>query len=80
MTLLKVFLRGFWIVSWVALNVHNVATGNVPAMFFSGTMVSLNWWVNVRAAIAVDHFAGALAYGLGAGVGTVTGWWIGELL
>ena len=79
-TLLGVFLRGWWIVMFVASNVHNVAHVAWVPMFVTGTMVSLNWWLNARAAMRVDHPFGALAYGLGAGVGTVTGVWIGEWL
>lgn len=72
------FLRGWLIVTLVAWNVRHVAALEYHAAFLTGTAVSCVWWWNSRTA-AHSSVAGAwLAYALGAGVGTLTGMWLGS--
>lgn len=74
MTALEVALRGFVIVALVAWNVRHVAKGKYLAAFFTGAAISVCWWLNAGlAAQARTEPALALAYGLGAGLGTVVG-------
>ena len=72
-------LRGFVIVALVAWNVRHVANGDYIAAFFTGTAISVFWWLNAgMASEAKQHRGAALWYGLGAGCGTVVGMWLGR--
>jgi hypothetical protein len=73
-TALEVALRGFVIVALVAWNVRHVAKGKYVAAFFTGAAISVCWWLNAGlAAQAQSDPALALAYGVGAGFGTIAG-------
>ena len=76
----EVLLRGFWIVFWVSLNVHNISMGYYTWAFFSAFMVSITWWSNAKAAAMKDLQLGAPIYGIGAGLGTLTGMYVGGWL
>jgi hypothetical protein len=75
---LSIFLRGFVLVTLVAWNVKHVASGQYLAAFCTATTLSFVWWLNAGlAGKAKDHPGLALAYGLGAGAGTILGMWLG---
>ena len=72
-------LRGFVIVALVAWNVRHVANGDYIAAFFTGTAISVCWWLNAGlASEAKAHPHAALYYGVGAGFGTIAGMWLGR--
>ena len=72
---LRIFLRAFLIVFLTAANVRLISGGRVVPMFLTGCGISLCWWYNARvAAHSPLPFAGWV-YALGAGTGTVAGWW-----
>lgn len=76
---LRIALRGFLIVFLTASNVVSVSRGHYLGAFVGGFLISCVWWQNSHAAKA-DIPGAALAYGLGAAMGTVSGmrltlWW-----
>lgn len=72
-------LRGFVIVTLVAWNVRHVAAGEYVPAFFTGCAISVCWWLNAGlASEARANRSAALWYGLGAGLGTVFGMWLGR--
>ncbi len=77
MTLL---FRGWLIVTLTALNVSQIASGRFLGAFFCGTAISLVWYLNAGQASSDRSKRATLLYGLGAGVGTVTGMWLGRML
>jgi len=76
--LATIALRGWLLVSAVAFNVSQVAAGHYVIAFLSGTLVSVIWWGNAGRAHSGGGWRAAMAYGLGAGCGTVTGMWVGS--
>ncbi len=66
--------------TWVALNVHNISMEAYGWAFLSAFMVSTTWWLNAKAAAMRDVEMGAPLYGIGAGLGTLTGMYIGGWL
>jgi hypothetical protein len=73
------FLRGFAIVTVTALNVSLIADRNLRAAFVAGAVLSWIWWGNAQA--AQDRRGAARAcYALGAGLGTVAGIMLAELI
>lgn len=79
MTHFGIAARGFLIVALVALNVRHVAAGEYIAAFFTGTAISVCWWLNAGlASEAKKHQSAAIYYGFGAGLGTVFGMWLGR--
>jgi hypothetical protein len=74
---LRVFLRGFVLVSLVAMNTRQVASGRYLGAFLVGGLISLVWWSNSSAKREQFTGAGPL-YALGAAVGTVFGMWLGS--
>jgi len=75
----KIVGRGFVIVALVSLNVRNVAAGAYGAAFVTGSAISVVWWLNAgMAAEAKAHRWAAAWYGLGAGLGTLAGMWLGR--
>ncbi len=76
--LVVIWWRAFSIVTCTALNVTEVTGGHYLAAFFTGGLLSFVWWGNTqRASRSTDRLAGH-AYALGAGVGTVTGMFLGR--
>ena len=74
------FVRGWAIVTLTALNVTQIAQHRWGGAFACGTAISLVWWFNAGRASEQRDWRAAVAYALGAGVGTVTGMWIGLAL
>lgn len=73
---LRVFLRGFVLVTLVAANTRQIASGRYVGAFIVGGLISAVWWANSSS--QRESFAGAGAlYAFGAAVGTVFGMWVG---
>ena len=77
---LRVFGRAFAIVVLTAANVRFIAAGHVLLMFVTGCGISWVWWTNTQTAASTRRRGAGLAYGLGAGCGTVVGWWAAGVL
>ncbi len=73
-----IFARGWLIVTCVAWNTRHVAALEYHAAFLTGTVLSLVWWGNSRTAAQSDVKGARYAYALGAGLGTLTGMWLGR--
>jgi hypothetical protein len=77
MAYLRVFLRGFVLVTLVAMNTRQVANGRYLGAFLIGGLISLVWWANSSA--QREQFKGAgVVYAFGAACGTVLGMWLGK--
>ena len=72
--------RGFSIVVLTAANVYQIAHAHYLGAFFIGAGISYVWWGNARRSGHDDVPHAALWYGLGAGVGTITGMALMRLL
>jgi hypothetical protein len=72
-----VFLRGFALVTLVALNTTQIASGNFGGAFVVGGGISLLWWSN-SSKKREDVRGAGLAYALGAACGTCFGMWLGR--
>lgn len=77
--LFRIALRGFWLVFLTASNVVQVSHGHYKGALIGGFLISTLWWSNSHAA-KQDVRGGAMAYGIGAALGTVSGmglttWW-----
>jgi len=75
-----VWFRAWSIVCCTSANVRYVSSGRVLAMFLTGCLLSAIWWANARAAAHSPLRGAGLAYALGAGCGTVSGWFIAGLI
>ena len=73
-----IFLRGFGIVTCVALNVRNVSELQYGRALVTGGLVSLIWFTNAKTASLTDSVYGKWCYAAGAAVGTVFGMWLGS--
>jgi hypothetical protein len=71
-SLARIALRGWWIVTLTAANVAQVAGGHYGGAFVGGFLISATWWSNSHSAKASVPY-GSLAYGSGAALGTITG-------
>jgi hypothetical protein len=60
-----------------ALNVVNVTQHHWQMAFLTGIGISLVWRWNARNAVQMHTLSADLTYAIGAGVGTVTGMWLG---
>jgi hypothetical protein len=70
---LKVFGRGFLIVSLTASNVAQIAAHHYAGGFLIGMAISVVWWGNAHRAAEDNDPWLRWCYGLGAGAGTVFG-------
>jgi ABC-type antimicrobial peptide transport system permease subunit len=77
--LMPVFWRAFLMVMFVSSNVAHIAQGRYDRAFVTGFLISLLWWMNARSASRTTHPYAAFTYALGAGIGTVTGIYVGNL-
>ncbi len=80
MTYFWLFVRAFCQVTLVSANVHQIARGHFVGAFFVGSAVSCFWFFNARSAALSTGPVAAVAYTLGAGVGTVTGMAVSRFL
>jgi hypothetical protein len=78
MSLLRLAARGWLIVTLTALNVTQIAAGRYVAAFLVGMAISGVWWFNSRNAAHSEATGAWFAYAFGAGLGTVTGMWLGK--
>jgi hypothetical protein len=69
----RLFLRGWLIVTLTALNVSQIAHGRYAGAFVCGTAISAVWWANAGSASDDRSWRAGAAYALGAGCGTLTG-------
>jgi len=76
----SLFGRAFLVVLLTAANVRFIAAGSVLAMFVTGWAISYVWWWNSRTAAHSPLRGAVWAYSMGAGCGTVAGWWLAGLL
>ena len=74
---LRVFVRGFALVTLVSLNTRQIANGHYPGAFLVGGMISAVWWSNSSAKREDAQYVWA-AYALGAACGTVLGMYLGR--
>lgn len=75
----KIAGRGFLIVTLVAWNVVNVASHQYGWALVTGTLVSVVWWQNASiVSEAKKHPRASWWYGLGAGLGTIAGMYLGS--
>jgi hypothetical protein len=72
-TYARTFGRGFLIVMLTATNAYQIVNKHYVGAFLVGTSISLVWWSNARTSARSGLPWAGLAYGLGAGTGTVTG-------
>ena len=71
----RIALRGFWLVFLTASNVWQVSHDHYVGALIGGFLISATWWSNSHA--AKEHVpGGALAYGVGAALGTACGMWL----
>lgn len=73
--LIRIAGRGFGLVALTASNVVQVSHGHYGGALLGGFLISWLWWSNSHAAKMAIPGA-ALAYGLGAALGTVSGMWL----
>jgi hypothetical protein len=72
----SVFIRGWLMVSLVALNTVQVAHGRTMPAVAVGFCISWLWWTNSSKHRSEAKWA-AVVYAAGAATGTLTGMWIG---
>lgn len=70
---LRIFWRGFLIVTLTASNVWSVSHDHVSSAFIGGFLISFVWWGNAHKSAHTTAKHAALFYGAGAACGTVTG-------
>ena len=70
---MRLFLRGFVIVTLTALNVVNISQHHWAMAFVTGLGISLVWRWNTRNAVQMDTLPADLVYAFGAGCGTICG-------
>lgn len=70
---LRLLGRGYLIVILTACNVYQVAHAHYGGAFVVGMAISVTWFVNARNASRSDLSDAPIWYGLGAGLGTISG-------
>jgi len=60
-------------VSLISLNTYQIAHDHLPGAFVVGCLISWLWWANAGHAGRSTSRLDGVVYGLGAGVGSVTG-------
>jgi hypothetical protein len=75
-TRVRVFLRGFALVTITAANVSQIAAQHYWGAFVCGFLISWLWWKNANTAAHVSVRYSREAYAAGAGCGTVAGIWL----
>ncbi len=74
--MIALFLRGWLMVSLVALNTVQISHGRYVSAAVVGFCISWLWWANSSKGRCDARGAG-IVYALGAALGTLTGIWIG---
>jgi hypothetical protein len=78
--MIRLFFRGWLIVSLTAANVSFIGQHNYPLAFVTGFGISLVWYGNSQRANDHRTTMSSWVYALGAAAGTMTGMWVGGLL
>lgn len=78
--MIRLFLRGWLIVTLTAMNVVFISSLNFPLAFVTGFGISATWWLNAGSASDDRSWRALVAYATGAAVGTMTGMVVGEFL
>lgn len=76
---LRLFGRGFLIVALTSANVRQIAGGHYLHALVVGFGISYVWWFNSRSAAHSDLPLAGFVYAMGAGLGTLTGMYLGNL-
>lgn len=74
----RLFGRGFLIVALTSANVRQISQGHYISALIVGFGISLVWWFNSRQAAHSDLPFAGLVYASGAGLGTLTGMFLGR--
>lgn len=78
----RIFLRGLLMVTLVACNTRQIASGHLSGAVAVGFLISAVWWENSSQDRPHARF-GAVAYGSGAALGTALGYlianWLGKV-
>lgn len=77
---MRLWLRGFLIVFFTALNVKLISRGLYLGAFLSGFAISAVWWSNAGRASVDRSWRSGAVYALGAACGTILGMWLGSCL
>lgn len=77
---MTLWVRGFGIVFFTALNVRLISRGLYVGAFFSGWAISALWWANAGKASVDRTWQAGVIYATGAACGTVVGMWLGGQL
>lgn len=77
---LRLFLRGFLIVSLTSANVVQISRGHYLGAFGVGFGISFFWWGNAHRAAHTTFRCARETYAFGAAAGTLFGMWISRLL
>lgn len=75
----RIFLRGLAMVTLVACNTRQIASGHMAGAVAVGFLISALWWSNSSRDRPQGRF-GAIVYGAGAACGTALGYAIAERL
>ena len=75
----RIFLRGLAMVTLVATNTRQIATGHIHGAIGVGFLISWLWWANSSKG-RPDVKGGGIVYGVGAACGTALGYLIAGLL
>jgi hypothetical protein len=76
----RVVARGFTIVVLTAANVYQVAHAHYLGAFVVGMAISIVWYSNAKTTARSDVPYAGLLYGLGAGIGTITGMFVMRMI
>lgn len=79
MTYLRILGRGWLLVSLVSMNTVHLAQGHMGPAAAGGFLISWTWWQNSSKDREQAPHAG-LVYGVGAGLGTLTGGTLARVL
>ena len=75
MSYLRIFVRGLAMVTLVACNTRQIASGHINGAVVVAVLISWLWWSNSSKDRPQERGAG-LVYGIGAGCGTALGYFI----
>ena len=78
--MIRLFFRGWLIVSLTAANVSFIGQHNFPLAFITGFGISFVWYGNSQHANDHRSKMSTFVYALGAAVGTMTGMAVGGML
>jgi hypothetical protein len=74
---LIIFGKAYVLVSLTSANVRLMSRGKYIAAFFTGSALSGVWWFAAHSAANSHLFGAWMLYAFGAGLGTITGMYLG---